>query len=92
MSTEIKLIKGDVEEALAKLQTSANALKSSLHAEIGQNNVLTTVERLNQLNQMIIQVTETYKTLLLQNEQSTRQSVAFLTEADEQISSYIKMR
>ncbi|MBD7939694.1 MULTISPECIES: YwqI/YxiC family protein [Cytobacillus] len=92
MSTEIKLIKGDVEEALAKLQTSANALKSSLPADIGQNNVLTTVDRLNQLNQVIIQVTETYKTLLLQNEQSTRQSVAFLSEADEQISSYIKMR
>lgn len=92
MSTEIKVIKSEVDEALAKLQSSANAIKSTLPSDVGSNNVLTTVERLNQLNQTIVQVTEAYKALLLKNEQSTRQSVAFLSEADEQISSYIKMR
>ncbi|MDQ0273322.1 YwqI/YxiC family protein [Cytobacillus purgationiresistens] len=92
MSSEIKILKNDVDEALSKLQSSTNALTTSLPASIGSNNVLDTVKKMNQLNQALNQVAEAYKALLQQNEESTRQSVEFMAEADKQISSFIKMQ
>ncbi|MCM3705295.1 MULTISPECIES: YwqI/YxiC family protein [Cytobacillus] len=86
MNTEIKLRISDIEQALSKLQSSANGLQPSLPPTIGQNNVLDFINKLNALNNQLQQVTEAYKSLLLQNEEATRQSVQFLDESDRLLS------
>ncbi|OHX45090.1 YwqI/YxiC family protein [Cytobacillus oceanisediminis] len=86
MDTEIKLRISDIEQALSKLQTSANGLQPSLPSTIGENNVLDFINKLNALNRQLQQVTEAYKSVLLQNEETTRQSVQFLDESDRLLS------
>ena len=92
MSTEIKMIKGDVDAALSKLQSSTSALQASLPSSIGGNNVLDTVNKLNEINQAFVQVAEAYKALLQQNQESTKKSVEFMAEADKQLSSIMKIQ
>ncbi|MDM5227708.1 YwqI/YxiC family protein [Cytobacillus sp. NJ13] len=86
MDTEIKLRISDIEQALSKLQTSANGLQPSLPSTIGENNVLDFINKLSALNIQLQQVTEAYKSVLLQNEETTRQSVQFLDESDRLLS------
>ncbi|URM32860.1 YwqI/YxiC family protein [Cytobacillus firmus] len=93
MNTEIKLRISDIEQALSKLQSSANGLQSSLPSTIGENNVLDFINKLNALNRQLQQVTEAYKSVLLQNEDTTRQSVQFLDESDRLLSrGYMRCR
>ncbi|MBN8204137.1 MULTISPECIES: YwqI/YxiC family protein [Bacillaceae] len=86
MDTEIKLRISEIEQALSKLQASANGLQPFLPSTIGENNVLDFINKLNVLNRQLQQVTETYKSVLLQNEETTRQSVQFLDESDRLLS------
>ncbi|MCS0674762.1 YwqI/YxiC family protein [Cytobacillus firmus] len=90
MDTEIKLRISDIEQALTKLQTSANGLQPSLPSTIVENNVLDFINKLNALNMQLQKVTEAYKSLLLQNEETTRQSVQFLDESDRLLSRSIQ--
>ena len=86
MDTEIKLRISEIEQALSKLQSSAKGLQPTLPSTIGENNVLDFINKLNSLNRQLQQVTEAYKSVLLQNEKTTRQSVQFLDESDRLLS------
>ena len=86
MDTEIKLRINEIERALSKLQSSANGLQPSLPSTIGENNVLDFINKLNALNRQLQQVTEAYKSVLLQNEETTRHSAQFLDESDRLLS------
>lgn len=86
MNTEIKLRISDIEQALSKLQSSANGLLPTLPSTIGENNVLDFINKLSALNRQLQQVTEAYKSILLHNEETTRQSVQFLDESDRLLS------
>lgn len=88
LSSEIKMKYSDVEQALSKLHSSSSALQTSFPSSIGGNNVLDVVKQLNNLNTLLQQVGDSYKALLLQNEETTRSSVKFMNDTDHQLSSY----
>lgn len=92
MSNEIKIKQDEIEQALSKLESSTNALHTSFSSSIGGNNVLTAVLKWNDLNQALEQVVESYKGLLRQNGEATRQSVQFMADSDKQLSSHKIMR
>ncbi|MGE7763991.1 YwqI/YxiC family protein [Peribacillus sp. NPDC096540] len=92
MGAEIKVKQEEIEQALTTLKSSTNALQTSIPSNIDGNNVLDVVNKLNRLNQTMQQVTEAYKSLLLQNEEATRRSVEFMVETDQQLSSNIKLK
>lgn len=92
MSNEIKIKQDEIEQALSKLESSTNALHNSFSSSIGGNNVLTAVLKWNDLNQALEQVVESYKGLLRQNGEATRQSVQFMADSDKQLSSHKIMR
>ncbi|KMJ56590.1 hypothetical protein AB685_21110 [Bacillus sp. LL01] len=87
--SEIKILYADVEQGLAKLQNTIQALDPSMPTAVGANNVLDVVDRMNQLNQQMNQMVEAYQALLLKNEQDTRQALETMKEADQQVSSQI---
>ncbi|MDV2686597.1 YwqI/YxiC family protein [Alkalihalophilus lindianensis] len=87
--SEIKILYADVEQELAKLQNSIQALDPSMPTAVGANNVLEVVDRMNQLNQQMNQMVEAYQALLLKNEQDTLQALETMKEADQQVSSQI---
>lgn len=92
MSTEIKIKQSEIEQALTQMKSSTEALASSFPSSIGSGNRLDVVNRLNEINRALEQLTENYKALLLHNEQMTRQSVQQMVEKDQQLSSNIGLR
>ncbi|KMJ60390.1 hypothetical protein AB685_06165 [Bacillus sp. LL01] len=92
MSTEIKIKQSDIEQVLTQIKSSSEALTSSFPTTIGSGNRLDVVNRLNEINRTLEQLTENYKALLLHNEEMTRQSVQQMVEKDRQISSNIQLR
>ncbi|MFJ5624912.1 YwqI/YxiC family protein [Peribacillus loiseleuriae] len=77
---------------LSRLQSSSSAFQTSFPSSIGGHNVLDVVKQLNNLNTLLQQVGESYKTLLLQNEETTRSSVQFMSDTDHQLSNRIQLK
>lgn len=92
MSTEIKIKKSEIEQALAQMKSSSDALTSSFPTSIGSGNRLDVVNKLNEINRTLEQLTENYKALILHNEEMTRQSVEQMVEKDQQLSSHMQLR
>ncbi|BCB06057.1 YwqI/YxiC family protein [Bacillus sp. KH172YL63] len=92
MVKEIKVVHGEIEQSLTKLKFSTEALQSNLPYDIGQGNALEVVTKINELNQMMGQMIEDYKQLLMRNEEQTRQAVQDMAQADRNLSSHMKVR
>lgn len=86
----MKVKKNDIEQALSKLKSSTSTLQTSLPQSIQGNNVLDLVTELNNLNRAIEEMAQSYKQLLIQNEEATRQSVQFIVDTDKKLSIYAK--
>ncbi|MGM9926615.1 MAG: YwqI/YxiC family protein [Bacillus sp. (in: firmicutes)] len=91
MSDEIKIRYSDVMQALSQLDTSLSAFQTTLPSAVGGNNVLNVVQTLNQLNETFQQINESYKSLLLSNKEATLHSIQSMQEADELLSSQMKI-
>ncbi|WP_404446509.1 YwqI/YxiC family protein [Sutcliffiella horikoshii] len=92
MSTEIKIRQSEIEQALSQMKSSSEALTSSFPSSIGNGNRLDVVNKLNELNRTLEQLTENYKALILHNEEMTRQSVEQMVEKDQQLSTNMQLR
>ena len=90
MSTEVKIQYGEVEKALSQLRSAIQSLETNIPSNIGGQNVLDIVERLNKLNSQLEETLAAYKDLLMRNEQATVDSVDMMEETDLQLSSYIR--
>ncbi|GGB32447.1 hypothetical protein GCM10011409_07330 [Lentibacillus populi] len=90
MSEEIKLIFEDVENTLAELRASVQSLKPTSVVAITDNQ-LATADKLNMINQTLDQVITSYKTLLLNNEEATINSVKALKDTEEKAASAIQL-
>lgn len=92
MVNEIKVVHGEIEQSLAKVKSSTESLRSDLPKNIGKENSLEVVTKLTELNQMMEQMIDHYKQLLIRNEELTRQAVQDMAQADRDLSSHIKVR
>jgi superfamily I DNA and/or RNA helicase len=92
MSGEIKIKYGEVDEALSNLISSTNTLKPSSPQGIQGSNVLDSVEKLETLNQSLNKLLESYKLLIMNNAESTKQSVQAMKDTDQELSSSMKIR
>ncbi|HWI49486.1 MAG TPA: YwqI/YxiC family protein [Rummeliibacillus sp.] len=88
MSTEIKIKQNEIEQALSKMKSSTNALHTSFPSTVGEDNVLTLVQKWKDLHQALEQVLKSYKVLLIQNEEASRQAVQSMIELDRQLGDY----
>ncbi|WP_139377088.1 YwqI/YxiC family protein [Halobacillus hunanensis] len=85
MSNEIKLRVSDVEQALSNLQTATQSLTPPSIKDVSGQNRLDVVDQLNELNSSLAQLINSYKTLLLNNESATKQSIETLLATDETV-------
>ncbi|MCU9613236.1 YwqI/YxiC family protein [Caldibacillus lycopersici] len=81
---EIKMEESAVESALSALRTSAQALEADFTKDAGDN-VLSLVNKLEEINTTLNSVLRSYQALLLQNEASTKDAVEALKETDQQL-------
>ena len=92
MSNEIRVVQGEIDHHLTKMKSSAESLQPDVPQNIGQENRLEMVTKLNELNQSVEQMLQSYKELLIRNEELTRQAVQDMADADKELSSHIKAR
>jgi len=89
VSQEIKVRYGDVEEAISKIDGAADSLETSLE-EITGSNELNVVDKLNELSQLLAEVSEAYKQVLKENNQTVRTTLEDMKQVDENLSTSIK--
>jgi uncharacterized protein YukE len=90
MSNEIKMVFAEVEQELTELKSSAQAVETTFPAAVGGDNVLDVVLKLNDITKSLQTTITSYKTLLLNNEDSTRQSIQAMKQADQEVATTIK--
>lgn len=88
MTTEIKMIYAEAEEQLGVMETEANALNPKADPDI-TGNVLEVATKLNSVAKELENLLTTYQTLLLNNVQTSKNSVQYMKEQDEKISAAI---
>ncbi|MGG1629351.1 YwqI/YxiC family protein [Rossellomorea sp. NRS-1567] len=92
MGNEIRVVQGEIDHDLSKMKSSAESLQPDVPQNIGQENRLEVVTKLNELNQSMVQMLQSYKELLIRNEELTRLAVQDMSDADKELSSHIKAR
>lgn len=85
MSNEVKIVYGDVENQLSDMKIAANSLKPTAEAPI-TGNTLDVVTKLTELSTLLETLLIKYQTVLTTNITTTSNSVAFIQETDENIS------
>ena len=88
MSNEVKVVYADVEEQLGVMESAASTLKPSAEPPI-EGNTLEVVTKLNELSLQLEQILTSYQAVLQNNIQTTENSVQYLKEQDQRISTTI---
>ncbi len=91
MGTEIKIQYEEAEAALSKLRQSVDSWDTSFPKEIGGENNLEVINKLNELNAQCQKMLETYQELLMDNQETSKQSVEDMEETDQTLHSMISM-
>ncbi|WP_342514986.1 YwqI/YxiC family protein [Sporosarcina sp. FSL K6-1522] len=89
MATEVKIVYADVEAQLADMNKAAESLKPEAEKAI-TGNTLDVVTKLTELSTQLEQLLERYQKVLLANCQTTTNSIEFMRESDEKISSVMQ--
>lgn len=88
MSNEVKVVYADVEEQLGVMENAASTLKPTAEPPI-EGNTLDVVTKLNELSLQLEQILTSYQAVLQNNIQTTENSVQYLKEQDQRISTTI---
>lgn len=89
MSEEIKLTFDVVEQALSSLRASAETVNPD-NIGVVADNQLQMAERLNAINEELEAIVSSYQSLLLHNEEATKNAVHAWKEVDEQAAGSIQ--
>jgi Family of unknown function (DUF5344) len=92
VSNEMLVKFSEVEQSISQIEKSLSAFNADLPKNTGEGNTLDAVNRLNEINHMLTEVGNTYKEILTLNNQTVRESVQQLENADQQLSSSIQIR
>ena len=89
LSQEIKVNGEDVKTALSKMDRTMESFKTKLLEDFAAGNELDVVKKINELNQHLEEIGETYKEILKANNQSARTAIQELEKVDHQLSTSI---
>ncbi|WP_026678528.1 DUF5344 family protein [Fictibacillus gelatini] len=88
MSNEIKVVYGDVGEALADLKTATEAFAHSPIPSLTEG--LDCAKKLNELFRKLSELEKTYQRLLANNEKASRQAMESFKKVDQSVASFMK--
>ncbi|CAN7185671.1 YwqI/YxiC family protein [Rossellomorea sp. LjRoot5] len=92
MGEELKIRYSAVEQAVTYIDNASESLTTDIPSTIANDNRLDVTERINELNHQLSEIRKMYKELLAKNNQSVKQSLISMEEADRELSSSIKLR
>nr|WP_237438650.1 DUF5344 family protein [Pseudalkalibacillus hwajinpoensis] len=82
----------EVEQSISQIEKSLGVFNAELPKNAGEGNTLEVVNRLNEINHMLTEVGNAYKEILTLNNQTVRESVQQLENADQKLSTSIQIR
>ena len=88
---EMKLVYKDIDQTLNQVLTAAQTLDPNISKHIYGANNLEVTDQLDRLNHSLQQLLHSYQSLLTENTMSTRKSVVFMNESDQQIAKDLKL-
>jgi hypothetical protein len=91
MAAEIKIQFNETERALSTLRQTVDAWNSHYPRQIGGDNELQVIDKMNELNEQCRKMLESYKQLLLENQAAAHHSVETMEETDHSLSSIITL-
>lgn len=92
MSKEIRIKYGEVEQSISRIEKTLHSLKTEVPHNLATENRLDVVDRMNQLNQLLTEIGNSYKEVLAANNESVRKALSDMENTDQQLSSSIKLR
>ncbi|MCA0993822.1 DUF5344 family protein [Guptibacillus hwajinpoensis] len=92
MSKEIRIKYGEVEQSISRIEKTLLALNTEIPQNLATENRLDVVDRMNQLNHLLTEIGNSYRTVLAANNESVRQTLSDMETTDQQLSSSIKLR
>jgi hypothetical protein len=92
LGEELKIRYSAVEQAVTNIDNATGSLDTELPTDAASGNQLDVVERINELSHQLREIRDLYKEILAKNNQSVKQSLISMEEADHQLSSSIKLR
>ncbi|SOC44192.1 YwqI/YxiC family protein [Ureibacillus acetophenoni] len=88
MANEVKMVYEDVEEQLGVMENATSSLNPAAEPPI-EGNTLDVVTKLNELALELERILTSYQTVLLNNIETTKNSVQYMREQDQRISTNI---
>ncbi|WLR41393.1 DUF5344 family protein [Bacillus carboniphilus] len=92
MSKEMKVRYGEVEQAISSIDKTLQSVDSALIKDMASGTQLDLVKKLNEINHLLEETSSNFKDILTEHNQLVNKSLQDLKEADDQISSSLKMR
>lgn len=89
MSNELKVSYDVVRNSVKAIENSLNSMQADINSNIGSGNTLDAIKKINEMNLMIIQITEQYKKVLKEHNQSVEQSLETLHHVDQILASFM---
>ncbi|MGC4378612.1 YwqI/YxiC family protein [Fictibacillus sp. Mic-4] len=87
---EIKVVYGDIDEALSRLKSAVPSEQPSFPSVKEGSNVLDVITKLKSVNESLRKIIQSYQTLLLENEKASEKAVQSIHEAEEKLASSAK--
>jgi len=92
LGEELKIRYSAVEQAVTDIDHASESLTTEIPVNSAESNRLDVTKRINELNHQLSEIRKMYKELLAKNNQSVKQSLMSMEEADRELSSSIKLR
>lgn len=92
MGEELKIRYSAVEQVVTDMDNASESFSTDIPTSIANGNRLDVTKRINELNHQLLEIKKMYRELLAKNNQSVKQSLISMEEADRELSSSIKMR
>ncbi|RBP02497.1 DUF5344 family protein [Rossellomorea aquimaris] len=92
MGEELKIRYSAVEQAVTDIDHASESLTTEMPVKTAGSNRLDVTKRINVLNHQLSEISKMYRELLAENNQSVKQSLISMEEADRELSSSIKLR
>ncbi|MDQ0232772.1 DUF5344 family protein [Metabacillus malikii] len=90
MGEQLKVSYEEVRKVVKGMNDATNAIQADTSKEIGSGNALEVVNKINEMNLMIQQLTEEYKAMLLDHNNKVEKSLDSLHQFDQLVTTYLQ--
>ncbi|WP_078579215.1 DUF5344 family protein [Salipaludibacillus agaradhaerens] len=90
MGKEIKIVYEEVQQSLDTFQETSQSISTTTLDKVGVDNLLDSVDKLNNVNLQVNQLVQSYQNLLIINASGSKELIQSMKNVDKKLSNSIK--